>query len=662
MSSNDIDEGIKMTLLKQLLAMIVLLFIMLFIGTFTFSIQNTREYLSNQLQTISQDTATSLGLSLSPHIGKRDYVMVERMVSAVSDSGYYREVIVTDVDGKTLVSKTQQVNLENVPKWFIDQFPLDTPTGEALIMDGWKQAGFVKVLVNPGYAYMALWTSTLQLSVWLAGVSLFACIIGMLALHYILKPLRTVESQARAICNREFPVQHKLPWTIELRSVVEAMNLMSNKLKEMFQEQASSIEWLRSENYRDPLTGLANRRYFEMQLKNLIEVGEPGGLLLLELKDFKTYNSERGYQAGDDLLRNTANFIEAICKSRSNQEYFSAHLSGANFAVVVSNVDKQEVIALANQLAHSLLRFKERNLVSSEDVGHVGATLFDGHLYGKVLANADLALRTAQSEGPNTMHLVESGKPTSNAVGSATDWGEFLRSVLKNNQHSMLLQPARLSTVDVHQKALHQEVLMQLTDEKGEVIPASVSIPMIKHQGLTSDFDKLMVIDVLKLLKTKSLKKTLLSVNLFPASVQNKEFVQWLCAELDKAPNEALRLMIEIPEYGVLENIDSLKELISKMNARRTKVGLDHFGRGFSSFGYLRTLKLDFIKIDGSYVQGIMDNKDNQFFISSVVNIAHSLDIQVYAVSVEGEKEWKLMGELGVDGVLGHAVGLPIKI
>jgi EAL domain-containing protein (putative c-di-GMP-specific phosphodiesterase class I) len=182
---------------------------------------------------------------------------------------------------------------------------------------------------------------------------------------------------------------------------------------------------------------------------------------------------------------------------------------------------------------------------------------------------------------------------------------------------------------------------------------------MIKRHGLTADFDKLMVGEVLKQLKSEQFKETSLSVNLFPASLQNNDFIHWLCAELDKEPDVALRLMIETPEYGVIENIDSLKTFIAKMNARRTNVGLDHFGRGFASFGYLKTLKLDFIKIDGSYVQGIMDNKDNQFFIASVVNIAHSLDIKVFAVSVESEEEWKLMGELGVDGVLGYAVGLP---
>lgn len=659
---NDLNKGIKMTLLKQLLVMIALLFITLFIGTFTLTIQNTREYLNNQLQTISQDTATSLGLSLSPHLSKHDYVMIERMISAVSDSGYYREVIVADVNGKALVSKTQQVNLDGIPKWFINQFPLDTPTGEALIMDGWKQAGFVKVIVNPGYAYMALWTSSLQSFMWLAGVSLFACILGIIALHYILKPLSKVEAQARAICNREFPVQNKLPWTIELRSVVEAMNLMSNKVKDMFKEQSSSIERLRSENYQDTLTGLANRRYFEMQLKHSIESGEPGGLILLEIKDFKSYNNERGYQAGDDLLRNTANFIEAICKGRLNQEYFAAHLSGANFAVVVSNVDKQEVTDLGKQLAHSLPRFKERQLVSSEDVGHVGATLFNDQLYGDVLANADLALRTAQSEGPNAMHLIDSSNSDNNSLGSATHWGEFLHNVLNKKQISLLLLPARSSTVNINQKVLHQEILMRLTNEQGGVIPASVSTPMIKRHGLTTDFDKLMVDEVIKYLKSIPANDTTLSVNLFPASIQNKEFIHWLCAELDKEPDIALRLMIETPEYGVLENIDALKSFINKMHTRRTKVGLDHFGLGFNSFGYLKTLKLDFIKIDGSYVQGIIDNKDNQFFIASVVSIAHSLEIQVYVVSVEGEAEWKLMVELGVDGVLGYAVGLPSAI
>ncbi|OGV78359.1 MAG: hypothetical protein A3I83_10350 [Methylotenera sp. RIFCSPLOWO2_02_FULL_45_14] len=651
-----------MTLLKQLLAMIVLLFVLLFAGTFTLSIQNTRSYLNNQLQTISQDTATSLGMSLSPHISKHDYVVVERMVSAVSDSGYYREVVVTDVEGKPIVHKTQLVNLNNVPKWFIKLFTLETPPGEALIMDGWQQAGLVKVLVNPGYAYMALWSSVVQSFWWFAGMSLLASALGMVALHYILRPLRAVEAQARAICNREYPVQSKLPWTLELRSVVEAMNRMTCKVKEMFQEQAASIERLRSENYRDPLTGLANRRYFEMQLEHLIKTGEHGAVLLLELNNFKEYNTKRGYQAGDELLRNAAGFIEAICKARPSPEYFTAHLSGANFAVVVYNVDEQEASALGDQLAHSLLRFKERGLADSEEVGHVGVALFSGQTYSEVMSAADLALRTAQQEGPNTMHLIDSAKSGANTVNTSMRWGEVLRDALQNNRLSLLMQPVKGAADHSRNTILHYEALMQLTNENGEVIPAGIYVPMAKRHGLSTDFDKAIVTEVLARLVSKRYGDTPVAVNIFPASVQNKAFVDWLCAELATAPDAASRLLIEIPEYGIIENIDALSEFVNKLLMYRTRVGLDHFGRGFSSFGYLSQLKLDYIKVDGSYVHGILESKDNQFFIESITKVAHGLDLKVYAVSVENEAEWNLLASLRMDGVLGYGVGYPADI
>lgn len=651
-----------MTLLKQLLAMIVLLFVMLFAGTFTLSIQNTRSYLNNQLRTISQDTATSLGMSLSQHMGKQDYVMVERMVSAVSDSGYYREVIVTDVEGKPVVNKTQQVNLNNVPKWFIERFTLDTPPGEALIMNGWQQAGVVKVLVNPGYAYMALWTSAVQSFWWFAGMSVLAFTLGAVALHYILRPLRTVEAQARAICDREYPVQTKLPWTLELRSVVEAMNQMTCKVKAMFEEQSASIERLRSENYRDALTGLANRRYFEMQLNHLINTGEHGAVLLLELKDFKEYNNKHGYQYGDELLRNTAGFIDAICKAQSNPEYFAAHLSGADFAVVVHNVDEQEVSGLGNQLARSLPRFKERGLVDSEEVGHIGVALFSGQTYGEVMSAADLALRTAQQEGPNTMHLIDPAKSGASTVNTSTRWGEVLRDALQNNRLSLLLQPVKDSN-DLNRKTiLHYEAFMRLTDEKGEVIPAVIYTQMVKRHGLSTDFDRMMVTEVLARLVSKRYGDTPVAVNLFPASVQNKEFIDWLCAELAKVPDAASRLLIEIPEYGIVENIDALSQFINKLFMYHTRVGLDHFGRGFSSFGYLSKLKLDYIKVDGSYVHGILESKDNQFLIESITKVAHGLDIKVYAVSVENEAEWNLLLGLRLDGVLGYGVGRPADI
>src|ERR1051325_3034724 len=113
-----------MTLLRQLVIVIVTLFVLLFMGTLALSISNTRDYLNQQLKTITQDTATSLGLSLTPPMKNKDMAVVDSMISAVSDSGYYREVTGVDVEGKPLVSRKQVVKLGDVPQWFVDHVPL----------------------------------------------------------------------------------------------------------------------------------------------------------------------------------------------------------------------------------------------------------------------------------------------------------------------------------------------------------------------------------------------------------------------------------------------------------------------------------------------------------------------------------------------------------
>jgi len=649
-----------MTLLRQLVIVIVTLFILLFVGTLLLSINNTRDYLNDQLRTISQDTATSLGLTLTPPMADKDMAVVDRMVSAVSDSGYYREVVVSDIEGKPIVSRKQEVKLGNVPQWFVDLVPLQTPRGEALIMAGWQQAGTVRVEANPGYAYVALWSNTVESFWWFLAASTFTVLLGVVALHFILRPLRDVEMQARAICDREYPVQKKIPWTLELRSVVEAMNRMSTRVKEMFDEQTASIERLRSENYRDALTGLANRRYFEMNLKQLIETGKHGALLLLELKDFKQYNEKRGFQAGDELLKNTAEFLEAICKSQAHLEYFTVHLSGANFAIVLTNAGEADAMELAQNLAKAMLRFKERGLVDGEEVGHIGVTLFTGQNYGEVLSAADMALRAAQQQGPNAVSLIDPGKSTGDSpVRTATQWGDILRDALASKRISLLVQPAKAAAEAARGTVLHYESLMRLTDDQGNVIPAVVYTPVAKRLRLAGDFDRAMISEVLGRLAAKRYGDVPVAVNLFPASLQNKEFVDWLCAELGKVPEAASRLLIEVTEYGMIENVDALRDFIARVAAYGTRVGLDHFGRGFSSFGYLSTLKLEYIKIDGSYVRGLINNKDNQFFVESVIKVAHSLEIKVYVVSVETDEELNLLSNLGVDGVQGYGVGRP---
>ena len=186
--------------------------------------------------------------------------------------------------------------------------------------------------------------------------------------------------------------------------------------------------------------------------------------------------------------------------------------------------------------------------------------------------------------------------------------------------------------------------------------------PMAKRLGLIQEIDKLVVAEVLKNIGAGRYGAIQIAVNLFPSSVQDAGFVDWLCETLREVPIAARQIAFEVSEYGALEDMDALRAMVLRVRDVGGKFGIDHFGRGFSSFGYLSTLKIDYLKIDGSYVRGIAQNKDNQFLVDSVTKIARGLDLQVVAESVETEEEWSVLTVIGLNGVQGYGVGMPKEI
>ena len=649
-----------MTLLRQLIIVIVILFTLLFAGSVVINVNNTRTYLNNQLRTISEDIATSLGMSLSPHIAKKEMTIVESMINAVSDSGYYREVVYTDVNGKPVIERRQATTIEGVPTWFVNMIPLETPRGEAQVMAGWVQAGTVSIAANPGYAYATLWGNSVDAFWWFLGSSVGALALGVFALRYVLRPLRAVEEQAKAICNREYPIQDKIPWTLELRSVVGAMNLMSGKVRDMFKEQSDAMERLRAGTYVDTLTGLANRQYFDMQLKQMTKSrssSSTNALLFIELAEFKSFNERKGYQSGDKLLKGCADLITEVCKEVPNLDYFAARPSGANFAVVVLDTVDDDALALAQKLGAALIKLQERGLTDSDKVGHIGVAIHRGQAAGQLLSEADLALRAAQVAGPNAVHMNDSKSTDEFSSYSASRWMTVLRDVLAECRVVLHRQPC-VSCAD-ESKVLQYETLLRIYGEDGKLIPANVIIPMAKHLHLTQEFDKHIVKDALTRLARPEYAQDVMAINLFPMSIQDGGFVAWLGEMLKTHAGVADRIAFEVMEHGVTDNLDALRGWVERMAACGAKTGLDQVGKGFKSFSYLSTLKLDYIKIDGGFARGIQDNRDNQFFVDSLVKYAHGLDIQVIAESVETREEWDMLKSLRVDGVKGYGVARP---
>ncbi|MGV3653647.1 MAG: bifunctional diguanylate cyclase/phosphodiesterase [Noviherbaspirillum sp.] len=645
-----------MTLRRQLAAVIVGLFVLLFAGTMAITVNDTRDYLNAQLRTITQDTATSLGLSLSPALAAGDMAVVESMVNAVFDSGYYRRVAITGIDGKVLLERQPPSRIEGVPDWFRRLLPLETPRGEALVMAGWQQAGTVAVSANPGQAYLTLWRHGINAFWWFLGMMGVTGVLGTALLHLVLRPLRRVEQQALAICGRDYQVQETLPRTPELRRVVAAMNLMSGKIRDMFEEQGRTIERMRAEGYRDALTGLANRRDFDMRLAQMIESSEevgPGALLFIELKDIKGLNARRGYQAGDEALREVARAIVDACRQQGGEECFTARLAGGSFAVITTGA-ADEALLLGRNIAAALAGLHARGQYDSEEVCHVGIAPYRGHDAAAFLADADMALRAAQGAGPNAVYMQEGDATGARAILPASGWGALLREAIAQRRFELHAQPVLAAD---HPEILQYETFLRIPDGEGRLVAAGVFLPMARRAGLEGEIDRMVVSEVLARIASGRVGEAVMAVNLAPSSVQDPAFSEWLCAALSANPAAAARVAFEVAEYGVQHHLESLRALAQRVRALGATFGIDRFGRGFSSYAYLATLPIDYLKIDGGFVRGIGASQDNRFLVDSIVKIAHGLDLRVVAESVETEEEWTVLAELGVDGVQGYGVG-----
>ncbi|MGB5261380.1 MAG: LapD/MoxY N-terminal periplasmic domain-containing protein, partial [Gammaproteobacteria bacterium] len=514
-----------MTLYKQISAGIVLLFFICFAGTFYISTGNLKQFLSTQLDTHAQDTATSLGLSISPYMQSNDLTIVETMIDAIFNRGDYQRIVLLSNSGETLVEKTATDGANNVPQWFINAVSLPAPVAEALVMAGWKQAGSVLVRSNPANAHRELWANTID-TFWLFLASAVALLaVGLLTLRLLLQPLRRVELQADAICDGNYEVQDTLPRTREMRRVVLAMNRLSEKVGRFFSGQSALTEKYREQAYRDTVTGLANRRYFDRQMAGLLSRSDDptqGALLLLELHNFAGVNDRAGFIGGDAVLARIAELISKQIEAIDN--CFAARLSGAGFGIVATGLTPSGADELATSLCRDLMQLRADGLVETNEIGHIGLSMWQyPATLPDLLAEADIALRAAQASGHNTWQRFVPPAANQSQIYGTEHWRIRLREALDAGHIILESQPV-YGTGNRAKSIMQHEVLSRIPDIRGNGIAASIYMPMAERLGLSSRLDKLTVNTLLEHLRHSD-DRLVHALNLSAGSLHDAVFI-----------------------------------------------------------------------------------------------------------------------------------------
>ena len=648
-----------MTLYRQLLLFTLITLICLCTGLWIGEQKRTRDFLIDQLESHAQDTATSLGLSLSTLAKGTDVPAMEAMINALFDRGYYRIIQLRDVKGEVLVDRKDDITVEGVPAWFIRLTPLTAPRADALIMHGWQQTGSITVECHPGYAYRTLWKSALAASLWFAAAAAAVALLGGLGLRRLLKPLAEVEEQAMALCDRRFHIQERLPRTRELRRVVTAMNRMTERIRELFQEQAAIADNLRQRAYQDPLTALGNRRFLEAQIKAKLEGKETavqGVFLLFQVQDLQAVNLEHGYEAGDNLIGDTATCIRQACAELP--ETIIGRLGGGDFALLLPNTDPSAAGRIADSIVQDLSRQTEGRPAPPLGILACGGVVYErGTSFSELITRADTALNTARYHCDNKAVIVSPAEDQGTISAGRTEWKALLEEVLAKRSIALYSQPT--VSRDDRRRIVHHEILTRVIDQGGNHLSAGMFIPMAEQLGLMPALDRIILERIFEL-PPDQLEPQRVAINLSPLSLIDGAFVSWLHRQLRQSADAGLALNFEFPEFRAIRHLHLIKTFSEEIKPMGHSLGIDHFGQGLIHFGYLRSLLPDYVKIDRAITNELHNEQsDSHFFVSALCNVAHSLDIRVIVEGIETEEQWRTVSATQADAVQGFFIQRP---
>jgi diguanylate cyclase (GGDEF)-like protein/PAS domain S-box-containing protein len=416
----------------------------------------------------------------------------------------------------------------------------------------------------------------------------------------------------------------------------------------------------------DVLTGLFNRRRFEEELARQVAYTQRyggGAALLLDLDNFKYINDVLGHQGGDELIRSVAGLL----RQRLRETDVLARLGGDEFAILLPQVGREHAEEMAKRLVHAV---RGHTVVAAERpirvTTSVGVTVLgEAELTAEeVLVEADIAMYEAKEAGRDrhAIYTPEVGSRMRRKAGMP--WTDRIRAALADDGFLLYYQPILdLASGDVSQYEL---LLRMRGEEDGDVVLPGAFLPPAERFGLIRDIDRWVVHEAIQLLARLEQKgsnlELLLEINLSGKSVGDPELPKLIARDLAEAGLDPTKLIFEITETAAIANMEDAAKFARGLNQLGCRFALDDFGAGFGSFYYLKYLPLDYLKIDGDFIEKLASSPVDQRMVKAMVDVARGLEMKTIAEYVGDDESVRLLRDFGVDYAQGFHVGKPAPI
>ena len=416
----------------------------------------------------------------------------------------------------------------------------------------------------------------------------------------------------------------------------------------------------------DALTGLVNRSEFESRLDRTLnkayEDNSEHALLFIDLDQFKLVNDACGHSVGDQLLRQVSKLLSETVRARDTL----ARLGGDEFAVILEHCSADQAKRVAQQICERMDDFRymheERRFRIGASIGLVPVDNRWGTT-AAIIQAADTSCYAAKEAGRNRVHAWFDTDQAMRARHGEMQWATRLEQALDENRFTLFAQ--RIEALDQKAHGLHAEVLLRMIDCDGSLIQPGAFLPAAERFHLASRIDKWVLrnaIRVLLQLENLSIIDTL-CVNLSGQSIGDRAFHRKAIDTLTQAGAEVCRrVCLEITETAAVTNMADASLFIDQVRALGVRIALDDFGAGASSFGYLKKLNVDMLKIDGQFIRDLIDDPLDDAAVRCFVDVARVVGVKTVAEFVDRDELLERVRELGIDFAQGFLLHRPEPI
>ena len=464
----------------------------------------------------------------------------------------------------------------------------------------------------------------------------------------------------------------------------------------------------------DALTGLINRREFDNRLHAAVLSAQRGegtyALLYIDLDQFKVVNDTCGHQAGDRLLRDVTGLLQARVRASDT----IARLGGDEFGVLLEGCSVEQSTRIADGVRQAIRDYRfvwgATTLSVGASVGVVQITA-ETESVANVMSAADIACYAAKDEGRNRVHLYESDG-ISHPRHREMHWVARVTRAAEENRLELFFQPIRpIARAGATATAFH-ELTVRLRDDDGRLVSPGEFIPAAERYNVMSVIDRWVVQRATERLREwveraelseselragerpagnghtggtaavegqwhgsavravpavppardrSALQLPLLAVNLSGTSLNEQSFIDWVLQQVGDAAL-AQALCFEITETAAVTNLSNATFVMRELKARGCKFALDDFGTGLSSFMYLKTLPVDYLKIDGQFISHVADDPVDRSMVEAICKVGKALGIETVAECVESQAVLDELERIGIDYAQGYYLARPEPI